>query len=110
MLRAFCLGLPACTEDVKWGDNLVFSIGEKMFCMVSLNPPFQLSFKVKDEEFEELGSRPGFIPAPYMARAKWVMVLNPAQLHKNKWQHYIRQSYDLVKARLTKKVKAELGI
>jgi predicted DNA-binding protein (MmcQ/YjbR family) len=28
-LLEFCRGLPGATEDVKWGDHLVFSVGDK---------------------------------------------------------------------------------
>lgn len=109
-LRTFCLTLPAVTEDVKWDNDLVFSVGGKMFCIASLDPPFRCSFKVKDEEYEELSIREGFMPAPYMARAKWVLVTNPAQLARKEWEGYIHQSYNLVKAKLTKKLRQELGI
>lgn len=109
-LRTFCTALPAVTEDVKWGDNLVFSVGNKMFCMASLEPPFRCSFKVPDEEFEELSSRDGFLPSPYMARAKWVLLTSPTRLHNREWEAHIRRSYELVKARLTKKARTELGL
>lgn len=109
-LQTFCLSLPAATEDVKWDNDLVFSVGGKMFCVVALEPPFKCSFKVRDEDFEDLSIRDGFTPAPYMARAKWVLVTNPARLHKEEWEHFIRQSYELVKAKLTKKVRTELNI
>jgi predicted DNA-binding protein (MmcQ/YjbR family) len=109
-LRKFCLLLPAVTEDVKWGNDLVFSVGGKMFCVASLEPPFKCSFKVKDEEFEELSTRNGFMPAPYMARAKWVLVTDASMLHKKEWEDRIRQSYEIVKMKLTKKVRSELGI
>ena len=105
-----CLSFAAVTEDIKWGHDLVFSVGGKMFCVTSLEPPFTCSFKVSDEEFEELSSREGFIPAPYMARAKWVLVKNADRLHKKEWEAYIRQSYELVKAKLTKKERAGLGL
>ena len=109
-LRKFCLSLPAVTEDVKWGNDLVFSIGEKKFCVASLEPPFKCSFKVADEEFEGLSNTDGFIPAPYMARAKWVLVTNPSKLNKKQWQQYIKQSYQLVSMKLTKKLREQLGI
>ena len=109
-LRKFCLSLPAVTEDVKWGNDLVFSVGAKMFCVASLEPPFSCSFKVKDEEFEEMSNRDGFKPAPYMARAQWVLVNNPAKLNKKEWEKYIRGSYEMVKSKLTKKLRSELGI
>ena len=109
-LRKFCLSLPAATEDVKWGNDLVFSVGAKMFCVASLDQPFKTSFKVSDEEFEELSSREGFMPAPYMARNKWILVTDPSKLKKKEWEAYIRQSYEFVKAKLTKKLRQELGI
>ena len=80
-----------------------------MYCVSSLEPPFKCSFKVKDDEFEEISQRDGFVPAPYMARAKWVMVTD-SRLSKKEWEKYIRDSYDLVKAKLTKKTKQELGL
>ena len=79
-IRKICLSLPATTEDVKWEYNLVFSVAAKMFCMVALDPPFKCSFKVSDEAFDELIRQPGFSPAPYMARAKWIMINDPAFL------------------------------
>lgn len=109
-VQKICLALPAVTEDVKWGNDLVFSLGGKMFCVVSLEAPFTCSFKVGDEEFEELSSREGFIPAPYMARANWVLVTQQAKLSKKEWESYIKQSYELVKLKLTKKARTELGI
>src|SRR5215467_6716265 len=36
-LRCYCLSLPCATEDVKWGDNLLFRVGEKMFAIASLD-------------------------------------------------------------------------
>ena len=109
-LRKICLKLPATTEDVKWGHDLVFSVGAKMYCVASLEPPFTCSFKVPDEEFEELSNRDGFTPAPYMARNKWVLVTNPARFNKKEWEAYVKGSYEMVKAKLTKKLRQELGI
>lgn len=109
-LQKICLKLPAVVEDVKWGNDLVFSVGGKMFCVASLEPPFTCSFKVKDEEYDEMIVRDGFIPAPYMARAKWVLVNKPNNLNKKEWEHFVKQSYELVKAKLTRKLKEELGI
>ena len=81
-----------------------------MFCVAALDAPFKCSFKVADEEFEELSQREGFIPAPYMARAKWVLVNQPSKVSKKEWNDFIRQSYELKKASLTKKVRKEMGL
>lgn len=109
-LREFCLKLPAVTEDIKWGNDLCFSIGGKMFCVSSLEPPLRVSFKVNDEEFDEVSTRNGFMPAPYMARAKWVSVTDPSVLKTKEWQYLVQQSYELIKAKLTNKLRKELGI
>jgi predicted DNA-binding protein (MmcQ/YjbR family) len=109
-IQKICLSLPAVTEDVKWDNDLCFSVGSKMFCVVSLEPPFKCSFKVPDEEFEEISNADGFMPAPYMAKAKWVTVTKPSAIGKNEWRNYITRSYELIKAKLTKKLRTELGI
>jgi predicted DNA-binding protein (MmcQ/YjbR family) len=109
-IRAIALKLPAAVEEIKWGNDLVFSVGKKMFCVCSLEPPINCSFKVTDEEFEELSTTDGFLPAPYMARAKWVQVSKPDRLNKQEWTQYINQSYELVKAKLSKKEKIALGL
>jgi predicted DNA-binding protein (MmcQ/YjbR family) len=109
-LRKYCLSLPAVTEDVKWENNLVFSVGDKMFCVAGLEQPLSFSFKVPDEDFEEISSRQGFKPAPYLARAKWVLATEPSRLHTNEWKQFIKTSYELVKNKLTKKTRTELKI
>jgi predicted DNA-binding protein (MmcQ/YjbR family) len=109
-LREFCQTLPAVTEDVKWGHDLCFSVAGKMFCVAALDGPFTVSFKVKDDEFDEISSSPGFRPAPYAARYKWVLVEEVNKLNRKEWAHYIRQSYDLVKAKLPKGVARKHGL
>jgi predicted DNA-binding protein (MmcQ/YjbR family) len=107
-LRALCLSFPDVTEDIKWGNDLCFLVGEKMFCVTSVSVDEGASFKVCDEEFEEMTSREGIIPAPYLARAKWVYVLDFSRITDAEWQRYVRQSYELVKAKLPKKLQESL--
>jgi predicted DNA-binding protein (MmcQ/YjbR family) len=109
-LRNFCNALPAVREDIKWGNDLCFTIAEKMFCVVGLEPPHRFSFKVTDEEFEEVSARDGFIPAPYMARNKWVSIENPDRVKQKDWEYFVRQSYELIKANLTRKARVALGV
>ena len=109
-LRDYCRSLPAVTEDVKWGHDLCFSVAKKMFCVAALDGPLTVSFKVKDEEFDELSNSPGIRPAPYVARYKWVLVEEVSRLSRKEWEHYIRQSYDLVRAKLPKKVARQHGL
>ena len=109
-VREFCRSLPAVTEDIKWGHDLCFSVAGKMFCVASLEGTVTVSFKVKDEEFDELSNSPGMRPAPYVARYKWVLVEDPNSLSRKEWSHYIRQSYDLIRAKLPKKLARQHGL
>ena len=110
-IQTLCRKLPAVTEDIKWGQDLVFSVGGKMFCVVGLEQsPTTASFKVKDEEFEEMSSWPGFKPAPYVAKYKWVWMDDINKMKKTDWKKYLQQSYDLVKAKLTAKMKKQLKL
>lgn len=109
-LRAYCLALPATTEDIKWGHDLCFSVGGKMYAVTGVDGPFTVSFKVTPEQFGELTGRPGIVPAPYMARNFWVLVEQPGQLSETEWTAYLQQSYELVKAKLTKKLQKELNL
>lgn len=110
-IQVICKALPSVTEDIKWGHDLVFSIGGKMFCVVGLDQsPTTASFKVKEEEFEEICCRDGFKPAPYVAKYKWVLVEDLKKMNQKEWNQYIRQSYDLVRDKLPAKMKKLLGV
>jgi len=96
-LREICRLLPGATEDVKWGADLCFSVGGKMFVVVNLEPPHQLAFKCTPESFGELVERPGIIPAPYMARNMWVQEEQLGEaIDRPELEALIRTSYALV--------------
>ena len=110
-IQIICRGMRAISEDIKWGHDLVFSIGGKMFCVVGLDQsPTSASFKVRDEEFDEMCNRPGFKPAPYVAKYKWVLIEDINKMKKTEWKQYLRQSYDLVKDKLSTKLKKQLDL
>ena len=103
-LRDICLALPDASEDVKWGQDLVFSVGKRMFCVVNAEPPHQLAFKCTPEEFSELVERDGVRPAPYLARAMWVQEETlGTTFERPELERLIRQSYELVRAKLPKR-------
>src|SRR5690349_25012332 len=108
-IQSICREWPGVTEDIKWGADLVFSVGGKMFCVMGLEQtPTTASFKVTDEEFDEMSSRPGFKPAPYVAKYKWVWIEDIKKMKKSEWKKYLRQSYELVKAKLPAKIRKTL--
>ncbi len=108
ILRDYCLKLKGVTEDVKWGNDLCFLIGGKMFCVTNLEGEPHISFKVPDAVFDELTATDKVIPAPYMARNKWVQVQDWNRFTDAEWKTYVKQAYELVKAKLTKKLQAEI--
>lgn len=109
-LRALVGAWPGVTEDIKWGTDLVFSVVGKMFCVLDTGGSDRLSFKVEDERFLELTERPGVIPAPYLARARWVSVVAPRALAESELHALLRRSYQLVRAKLTKAEQRRLGM
>ncbi len=104
-----CASLPAVTETLQWGDNRVFKIGGKMFAVADSAPDGCYSFKVADARFLELSDLPGFRPAPYLARARWVQV-DPATatLPDADIETLVCDAYEIIFGRLTKKLQREL--
>ncbi|NUM80553.1 MmcQ/YjbR family DNA-binding protein [bacterium] len=107
-IEKYCLTLKGTTKDIKWGNDLCFLIGNKMFAVTSLDPPFKASFKVTAEQFAELTERDGIIPAPYLARNQWIMVENPRALNLEEWSFYLKQSYELIASKLPKKLQKNI--
>ncbi len=110
-LRTWLAPWPGVEESVKWEDDLVFSVAGKMFCVICLRGPKagSMSFKVEDERFLELTERPGFIPAPYLARAHWVYMEQPKRVPADELQALVRRSYELVREKLPKRTQRELA-
>lgn len=108
-LQKKCLSWPAAGEEVKWENALCFMVAKKIFCLYGLDDG-HISFKVPDDQFEELSGTDGFIPAPYLARAKWVTLVQVEKVSRKELEAYLKQSYELIKAKLPKKVKAAYGL
>jgi predicted DNA-binding protein (MmcQ/YjbR family) len=110
-VRKFCLSLPHVTEKVRWEHNLLFCVGEKMFCAANLEPgmgPSKISFKCSPEKFAELVEVEGIIPAPYSARLFWVSMTDADALRQNETHALIREAYEIVRSNLPKKLQASL--
>ena len=109
-LRQISNSLPGATEQIQWGDDRVFKVGGKMFACSGLEKDSCYSFKVDDERFLELTDQPGVVPAPYLARAKWVQI-NPleCELSSGEIEKLVRRSYELVFSKLTKKAQKEIA-
>ncbi len=104
-LREFCLSLPGADEDVKWGNDLCFIVGGKMFCVTGFEPGSGITIKVSDEEFETMCELPGVAPAHYVGRYKWVTVSDRKRFSDEDWKRLIGRSYELIAAKLPKKLR-----
>ncbi|GEO04865.1 hypothetical protein AAE02nite_25290 [Adhaeribacter aerolatus] len=110
-IQNICQQLRGVTEDIKWENHLCFNVGGKMFLVTAPDStPATASFKVPDEIFEEVAAKKGFSPAAYLARYKWVYVDNINRLNLEEWQAYIKQSYDLIFAKLPTKIRKEISL
>jgi predicted DNA-binding protein (MmcQ/YjbR family) len=111
-VRKFCLSLPHTTEKVRWEHNLLFCVGEKMYCVANLEPgmgPGKIAFKCEPERFAELVEIAGIIPAPYMARNHWVSLTEISALRQAETEELIRGSYQLALSKLPKRLQLKLS-
>lgn len=109
-IRSVCMSFPGATEGVKWENHICFMVAEKMFCITTIDDGAQdVSLKVTDEQFALLTEeRDGIVPAPYMARNKWVRIERYKNLSDQEWKELLRQSYELIRAKLPRKVQQSL--
>ncbi len=111
--NAYCASLPQTTHVVQWGNSDVWKVGGKLFAVCGWAddaPAF--TFKVSDLVFEVLGDHPGVRPAPYLASRgmKWLQHYAEPGLSDDELKAHIRASYDMIVEKLTKKMRAELGV
>ena len=118
-MRAFCLKLAGTTEDIQWGNDLLFRIGGKIYATACLEPAptsqasakqssARLSLKCTPEEFAELTEQDGIVPAAYVARYHWVSLERWDALSDGEIERLIRDSYEMVRAKLPKRVREKL--
>jgi predicted DNA-binding protein (MmcQ/YjbR family) len=116
-IRAYCLSLPHVTETVNWGHDLVFWVGDrdiggKMFAVIDLENTGSgvLSFHCGAERFHELLEIEGIVPAPYSARAFWVMVERWDVLRQQEYEDELRKAHALIYEKLPNRTKTVLAM
>jgi predicted DNA-binding protein (MmcQ/YjbR family) len=132
-LREVCLALPGTTEDLKWGADVVFSVGDKMYCKRSAQRPLGridgwsrlagtgtrrcaagamgegYSFRCEPPVQEALIQRPDIVFAPYLGKHGWVRVQTWTAIEPAEAAHLVGVSYRLVLAKLPKKLQRALN-
>jgi predicted DNA-binding protein (MmcQ/YjbR family) len=111
-IAAFCRKLPYATCVVQWEGVQVFKIGGKMFCCIAPanHSVGRISIKSAPEHYDALSRSPGFRPAPYLSRAKWVSIDDPGALSAQEMKAYVKRAYDVIMRGLPKRKQKELGL
>ena len=110
---AYCQSFKATTNVVQWGNATVWKVGGKIFALCSRwgdNEEQKISFKCSDFKYMILIEQEGIIPAPYLARAKWVQLQSKKYMDDNELKSHIREAYEIISAKLTKAKRKELGL
>ena len=103
------MALPGTVLDIKWGDDHCYCVGGKMFAAVD-GGYTQLGFKATEIAFEALTSTGRATPSKYLARAHWVNIADLSALDAAEVADWLRTAHGLVSAKLTRKVRAGLGL
>jgi predicted DNA-binding protein (MmcQ/YjbR family) len=108
---ALCEEQPHATMDNVFGDQTnVYRIGGKMFALVNVDPGNLVTLKVLPEDGEALRAIHSFVkPGYYMDKRHWVSVDTTADVPGEELSALIEDSYQLVRASLTKKLRDSLG-
>ena len=110
--RNYCLCKKGVTEEMPFGpDALVFKVMGKMFALCALERlPSQVNLKCDPERAIELREEYDgvIIPGYHMSKIHW-NTLYLERLSPQLIAELVDHSYDLVVAKLSKKLKAELG-
>jgi predicted DNA-binding protein (MmcQ/YjbR family) len=105
--EAFVSTLPATITNAQW-EACVAKVGGKVFALHG-DEHRVLVFKVTEIAFDGLVELEGVEQAAYFAKRQWVRV-EPGALEQDLLAGYIRASYDMIVAKLTRKLRAELGL
>ena len=109
----FCASFKATSHVVQWGNSDVWKVGGKLFAVCGWNDGQDaFTFKCSDIAYEVLQEMPGIRPAPYLASRgmKWLQQYADGGLSDTELQNHIKLSYDMAVAKLTKKLRSELGL
>ena len=109
----YCASLKATTNVIQWVGSSVWKVGGKIFAICSIwgeGRDDKISFKCADMRFEILCELPGIIPAPYLARGKWVQLSVSDALTDDDIRSYVSDAHAIIAAKLTKIKQRELGL
>jgi len=112
--NAYCASLPQTTHVVQWGGAHVWKVGGKVFAIAgwSAGDELAVTFKVSDLGFDILKQQPGLRPAPYLASRgmTWIQRTSGESMDDAALKDYLAESHRLIAAKLTRKLRRDLGL
>jgi predicted DNA-binding protein (MmcQ/YjbR family) len=108
---AWCEACPHATMDNVFGEQTnVYRIAGKMFALVNVDPGNLVTLKVLPEDGEALRATYSFVKQGYyMDKRHWISVDLVPEVTEEELSALIEDSYQLVLASLTKKLRDSLG-
>ena len=109
----FCQSLKSTTNVIQWGNASVWKIGGKIFAICSHwgeGDHQKIGFKCSDLSYRVLIEQDNIVPAPYLARAKWVQLQNDKAMSDADIKSYIVEAYKIIASKLSLKKQRELGL
>ncbi len=104
--EGFIVGLPATEVVRQWGDASVGKVGGKIFAILSTpDEDPSISFKCSDMAFELLPELDGVVPAPYLARAKWVALGPESALSADDLNAYLVEAHRIIASKLPRRLR-----
>lgn len=114
--RELLLSLPHVVQTEQFGGT-VFWVGDKVLGgkMVAMMGPelhrnLAMCFAVGHERYHELLEREGVQPAPYLARAAWVVVERWDVLRNSEWQAEFEAAHAVTLAKLAPGARKALAL
>ena len=98
--------LPQVTHVVQWGASDVYKVGGKVFAIVGDD---SISFKVTEIAFMVLTESGVGRQAPWCAKGQWAAVSYDAA-GDDDFIDWLATAHSLIVGKLTKKLRAELGL
>ncbi|MEA1873424.1 MAG: MmcQ/YjbR family DNA-binding protein [Bacteroidota bacterium] len=108
--RIYCLAKPGVTEGFPFDETtLVFKLMGKIFALTDTEDDFAIALKCDPEQAVELREiYPAIIPGYHMNKTHWNTITVDGSMSDQLLIELTNHSYELIKAGLTKKLKAEL--
>ncbi|MBK7105071.1 MAG: MmcQ/YjbR family DNA-binding protein [Ignavibacteriae bacterium] len=106
-LREYCLNKNGSKEDFPFDEEtLVFKVGSKMFCLVSMETPLKINLKCEPEDVINLiEENEEIMPGYHMNKKYWITINLDGKLSNKFVFNLIDNSYKLVYEKLPKKEK-----